>query len=104
MHTRKELADFIGQPKRKLDSTLQKLKAHGYLTWTEHLSGDRTSKSTVRLLDIRLLPITEPILCELNEVQENYHHIVFDGFTKTELNEYEELSKRVKENIIKTLS
>lgn len=103
MHTRKELADFIGQPKRKLDGTLQKLKTHGYLTWTEHTSKNKTSKSTVRLLDIQLLPITEPILYELNEARENYHHIIFSGFTETELNEYEELSKRLKENIIKIL-
>ncbi|MDO4338902.1 MAG: glycosyltransferase [Eubacteriales bacterium] len=103
MHTRKELADFIGQPQRKLNGALQRLKAHGYLTWTEHTSRDKASKSTARLLDIQLLPITEPILHELNEAQENYRHIIFSGFSETELNEYEELSKRLKENIIKIL-
>ncbi|MDO4312955.1 MAG: glycosyltransferase [Eubacteriales bacterium] len=102
MHTRKELADFIGQPKRKLDGALQKLKAHGYINWTEHTSAGQ--KSTGRLLDIQFLPAADPILCELQKAQENYHQIIFSGFTESEISAYEELSERKKDNIIQMLS
>lgn len=103
MYTRKELADFIGQPKRKLDGTLQKLKTHGYITWTEHTSVDKNCKSTVKLLDIQLLPCTELILCDLKKAQDNYYQVIFSGFTEAEITAYAELSKRLKGNIIHML-
>lgn len=103
MHTRKELADFVGQPKRKLDGTLQKLKTHGYITWTEHASVGENRKSTVKLLDIQLLPAAEPVLCDLKTAQKNYQRIIFSGFTDSEIAAYEELSKRLKNNIIHVL-
>lgn len=103
MHTRKELADFIGLSKRKLDMTLLKLKTHGYLTWKEVPSADKTAKSTVRLLDIQLLPITQPILTDLTNTQSNYQHVLFEGFTKAEIEEYKMLSQKLKKHMAKIL-
>lgn len=103
MHTRKELADFIDQPKRKLDSALQKLKTHGYITWEEYTSVNKKPKTTVKSLDIQLLPAAEPILNEIKNAQNNYYQIIFSGFTESDIAAYEMFSKRIKENIIKML-
>lgn len=103
MHTRKELADFIGQRKRKIDGALQRLKSHGYITWTEHISADENLKTSIKLLDIQLLPSAESIVCELKMAQDNYHQIILSGFTDEEIAIYETLSKRRKKNIIDAL-
>lgn len=104
MHTRRELADFIGLPKRKFDRTLLKLKSHGYLTWRELPPADDTKKSTAKLLDIQLLPISEPIRTDLEHAQAHYQQILFEDFTETEKEEYRMLSQKLRKNIIKILS
>lgn len=103
MYTRKELADFIGQSKRKVDSALLKLKSHGYLTWTEHTSVDKNYHSRVKLLDIQLLLPTEPILCDIRKAQDSCHQILFSGFSEPDMAIYEELSQRIKNNITQML-
>lgn len=104
MHTRKELADFIGQPKRKLDSALQKLKSHGFLTWKECSNVKENRRATVKLLDIQLLPPAEPVLADIKNAQSNYHHIIFDGFTEEEIEKYESFAEKRKNNIVNMLT
>lgn len=103
MHTRKELADFIGQPKRKVDMALQKLKSHGYINWTESSSSKTGYPSSGKLLDIQLLPGTEPLLLDLREAQENYQQTAFADFTEEEIAAYKAFSERRKNNMIKIL-
>lgn len=104
LYTRKELADFIGQPKRKVETALQRLKAHDYLVWTEHTPSRKERTSSGKLLNIQLLPQTEPVLLDLEDAQENYRQIVFSGFSKEEIEAYEALSQRFRQNIIQMLT
>lgn len=96
MCTRKELADFIGCSKRKISRSLQNLKTRNYITWTEH-------KTNHKVLDIRVLPAALPILESLKNVQNAYRQICFSGFSEEEAKIYDAMSKKTKENILKTL-
>lgn len=122
MHTRKELADFLGQSKRTLSAVLQKLKTRGYILWTDHTAPSKhiqltvqpaksTTKlenstaelgnSTAKLLDIQLQPAAEPILAELEKAQEHYQQIRFAGLTESEIAAYKEISGKIRQNIIR---
>jgi len=103
MHTRKELADFIGQPKRKTDALLQKLKSRGYITWKEYPLASQKRKSTVKLLDLQLLPAAGPVLADLKNIQDNCQQMIFEGFSEEEIHAYETLSEKLKANIIHML-
>lgn len=103
-YTKKELAEFVGQPRRKLDSVLQKLRARGYISWTEQSAVSARGKSRERRLDIQILPDAEPVFNELKTVWENYQQMVFSKFTDREIVLYEELSKRVKDTMVQMLS
>ncbi|MDO4321870.1 MAG: glycosyltransferase [Lachnospiraceae bacterium] len=105
MYTRKELAELIGCSKRKLSSVLQSLKAHGYISWTKYSPADHEdSKTSPNYLEIRVLPAALPVLETLKNVQNGYREICFSGFTEDEAALYDTLSKRIEENILRTLS
>jgi len=103
-YSKKELADFLGKPKRMLDALLQKLKTRGFIAWTEYTEINELTKSSVKTLDIQLLPPANPILDDLQAVHDNFRQIIFRGFSEDEAADYQRLSDRVKENIIRLLS
>lgn len=104
MHTRKELAELIGYSKRKLTAALQSLKSNGYITWDEHtVKKNKVTASKKKTLDVHFLPAAEPVLMSLNDAQDRYYQICFSGFTKEEIEKYEGMSKKIKDNILKNL-
>lgn len=102
-YTRKELADFVGSPMRKLDGVMQKLKSRGYIAWTERTEAGKSAKGTAKLLEIQILPAADPVMAEMEEVKANYSQIVFSGFTEEEIALYRKMSEKVRSNIIQTL-
>lgn len=104
IYTRKELADFIGRPKRKTDTALQKLKTQGYITWKEHSQTEKSDGKTAgRQLEVEVLPAAEPVLESIKGAQNAYYNIIFSEFTEEEITQYEALSKKLKANILNML-
>lgn len=99
--TRKELSEFTTLPRRTLSQALQRLAARGLIHTEEKRqtvhSASRTS--TVRLLDITLLPEAGSVLADLGTALQDFEHTQFLGFTEEEFQQYTHLSQRVRENI-----
>lgn len=74
INTKKDLADFTGMTMRALTLMLQKLEAKKLIRTTEHPAEKKTKSgvpvhSPQKLLDIVFLSDSEPILQELQTVQ-----------------------------------
>ena len=128
MHSRKELSDFIGRPKRKIDAALQKLKSRGYITWKQHSASKQHSsseqhsiseqystseqhssskaegnKKTNRFLEFQILPDAAQAISDLTDAQNNYYQIIYSDFSEDEIMAFESFSGRIKNNITNTL-
>lgn len=105
--TRKELADFIGCSKRSLSIILQTLKNRGLITWTEHATTqankNKNKKTNIKMLDIHILPTALPILESLKKAQNTYYESSFYGFSANEIELYQSMTKRIEENMLKTI-
>ena len=109
--SRRNLADFADMSRRALSLTLQKLSAKGYIQVEERrppreAGGDNPYLSRTqgaKELSISLLPAAQPVLRELETVQEEYDQTRFAGFTQEELSLYARLSEKIQENLRRVL-
>ena len=109
--SRRNLADFADMSRRALSLTLQKLSAKGYIQVEERrppreAGGDNPYLSRAqgaKELSISLLPAAQPVLRELETVQEEYDQTRFAGFTQEELSLYARLSEKIQENLRRVL-
>lgn len=114
--TQKELVDFTNMNRRTLSVNMQKLVAKGLIKSDEkrstasapqvesdlsELSSKRTK--TERKLEITFPPKGEALLQELSAVLIDYDRVRYDGFTEDEIEQYETLTKKVKQNIQKII-
>ena len=66
-------------------------------------ASETSQKSGEKLLQIELLPAGLDLLPELSTVRSDFDAVRFDGFTEDELDAYNRLSNKIKENIQKVL-
>ncbi len=92
---RKELAEMSGVSGSKLSMALQRLSQRGIVKVTK--------KRRKELLVVKFLPASEPILAELEEVQSDFEQAKFAGFEEAEVQQYLELSEKIKKNMQKIL-
>lgn len=99
--SKKDLADFTGMSKNGLSLTLQRLSSKDLIKVTS--ASETSQKSGEKLLQIELLPAGLDLLPELSTVRSDFDAVRFDGFTEDELDAYNRLSNKIKENIQKVL-
>lgn len=92
---RQELAEFAGMPLRIVSNALQKLSQKAFIKVT-------TKRSPQQLL-IQFLPASDMILTELKTARASYEQAKFAGFTEEELQQYQTLMDKIKENTQKIL-
>ena len=95
--SKKDLADFTGMSKNGLSLTLQRLSSKDLIKVTS--ASETSQKSGEKLLQIELLPAGLDLLPELSTVRSDFDAVRFDGFTEDELDAYNRLSNKIKENI-----
>ncbi len=88
---RKELSDFIGIGNRAAAIMLQRLLQKKMVRVTK--------KRNQEQLTIRFLEEAESVLPELKDVQYKVNQARLDGFTETELEQYQLLDKKIRQNI-----
>ncbi len=108
INTKKDLADFTGMTMRALTLMLQKLEAKKLIRTTEHPAEKKTKSgvpvhSPQKLLDIVFLSDSEPILQELQTVQNDFDQVRFAGMDDEELVQYAVLTEKIRQNIQETL-
>lgn len=122
--TRKELADFAGISKSSLAILLQKLALKGFIRQEELLpekgapqkkekrkakgkakerEKEEKQAKQAKKLRITFLPAAEPVLKELEAVQQDYDRARFAGFEEEDLIAYARLSEKVRRNMQKVL-
>ena len=120
--TREELADFAGLTTQRLSSLLQQLARKGYLRVDRPEKPekpdrrekkekeerkdkkDKTEKpKEPKLIIITLLPAAEHVLSGIREAQDYYNQAKFAGFTEEDFIRYEQLQKKIEQNIQRIL-
>ena len=103
-HSRKELADLIGISRSALSFSMQKLVSRDYLKVEEVRSEEETphaegtESKIIKRLKTTLLPDAEPVLKDLERIQDRYEQEVYQGFTQEERDVWAALEQKVKEN------
>lgn len=100
IHTRRSMADFLGVSVRNVSLTLQRLLRKNLIKITDV----KETHTSNRKMQITLLKASEPILAELQTAENDFHCARFGGFDEEELKSYQELSEKIKENILGVLS
>lgn len=95
--TRKELADLAGMSKSSLSRTLQKLSVKSYISVAE------IRRQKEKYLNIEMLPAATNLLPAFHTVMSDFDAARYADFTEEELVEYTRLSKKMTENLKKTL-
>ncbi|MBQ7775939.1 MAG: glycosyltransferase [Lachnospiraceae bacterium] len=97
LFTRRELADLAGMTRNSLSHTLQRLVAKDYIKVTD------LREHRKKYLNIELLPAAANLLPAFATVISDYDAARFSDFTEEELVEYTRLSKKMNENLKKSL-
>lgn len=103
--SRKELADYVGMPRRSLGIALQKLTAKGMIKVEDirQTKEDSRRKGNGKELRITILSAAEAAMADIATAQNDYDMARFADFTEEELVQYACLSDKMKENIRKIL-
>lgn len=106
VHTRRELAGYMDCSIARVTGILKSLKAKGYISWQEKTVRSRTetARTVTRTLEISLLSPALPVLESLENAQKHYLQICYEGLSQEEITTYENLSRRIGDNILRTLS
>lgn len=108
IRTKKDLADFTGMTLRALTLMLQKLEAKKLIKAAERPAEKKaksgsSSRSSGKILDIVFLPDSEPVLQDLQTVQNDFDQVRFSGMDDEELIQYAVLTEKIRQNIQETL-
>lgn len=102
--SRRELAEFIGMTRTELARTLQKLTGRGLIE-VQEIRKKKTAeeKESARQIEMFLMSPAEQIMEEVRGAQEEYRQLLFAGFSEEELEQYQNLSEKIKANIQRAL-
>ena len=98
-YSRKRLADILGLSRGRLTSVIQKLSLKGFIK-TEEQKEKKGEEKKIRIL---LQPEAELLLPEFQIAMEDYGKAMLAGFSQEEIEDYIQMSRRIKENIQKIL-
>ena len=99
LFNRRKLADIMGMPRTLLSASMQKMTAKGLIKVEEV----RGKKGTERQIRVLILPAAGSLLEDLDVAEMDYNQARFAGFQEEELEQYTQLSERMKENIQRIL-
>ena len=97
--TRRELADLTNLSRTSLSLTLKKLVSRDLITLEEEKDPETKEKQ----LFLTFLPESMPILEELEEAEQDCEQTRLAGLTPEELEQYQVLSAKIKQNICNVL-
>lgn len=98
--TTKEISQVTQIKKRKLAASIQKLVSKGYIS-VKTLE-DQDKKKNV-LVECGILSDAEPVILDLLSAKTSYLKVKYAGLSEEEIEQYEILSTRMRENIQKAL-
>ena len=98
--TTKEISQVTQIKKRKLAASIQKLALKGYIS-VKTLEV-QNKKKNIRV-ECEILSDAEPVILDLLSAKTSYLKIKYAGLSEEEIEQYEILSTRMRENIQKAL-
>ena len=117
--TRREMADFANVSSRKLSELLSQLTRKGYVkvlkpekpekpdkTENSEKSGKKEKSEKTKepkMIGFEFLPAADSVLSDIENAMSGYDRAKFAEFSEEEMAQYEQLQKKIKQNIQKIL-